>query len=192
MAGEDILLVACSDHGHQTVRAVVDIERELLAAGLRRDAQDMSLLSASNGTAALVYLHPRRAAEAPAILGFLAAQPWIGRVVAGEALEEIGQAPTDHLLCAIAMASDDAPNAYGITGLSHAAKPAAGKPDRLGCGQHGGLGPGEQMPFLMIEGAGFTPGAHRTDASSPIDLAPTILAHLGIPAPGCDGRPLQT
>ena len=192
MAGEDILLIACSDHGHQTVRAVVDIEGELLAAGLRRDAQDTSLLSASNGTAALVYLHPRRAAEAPAILDFLAAQPWAGRVVAGEALAGIGQAPTDYLLCAISMASEDAPNAHGVSGLSYAAKPAAGKPDRLGCGQHGGLGTAEQMPFLMIEGAGFGSGALRTDATSPIDLAPTILSHLGIPATGCDGRPLQT
>lgn len=192
LAGEDILLIACSDHGHQTVRAVVDLEGELLAAGLRRDAQDSSLLSASNGTAALVYLHPRRTAEAPAILDFLAAQPWAGRVMAGEALGEIGQAPADHLLCAISMASEDAPNEHGVTGLAYAAKPVAGKPDRLGCGQHGGLGTAEQMPFLMIEGAGFAAGATRADATSPIDLAPTILAHLGVSATGCDGRPLQT
>jgi arylsulfatase A-like enzyme len=192
MAGEDILLIVCSAHGHQTVCAVVDIEGELLTAGLRRDAQDVSLLSASNGTAALIYLHPDRAADAPAILEFLAAQPWAGRVIAGEALGEIGLAPTDHLLCAVAMAGDDAPNEHGVPGLSYAAKPAAGKPDRLGCGQHGGLGVGEQMPFLMIEGDGFAAGATCTEGTSPIDLAPTILAHLGIPATGCDGRPLQT
>jgi hypothetical protein len=90
------------------------------------------------------------------------------------------------------MRSDDRPNAYGIPGISAAARPVAGKPDRLGCGQHGGLGRYEQMPFLMIEGSGFAPGATRTDPTSMIDLAPTILAHLGLPADGCDGQPLQT
>lgn len=75
--------------------------------------------------------------------------------------------------------------------MSAAAKPSAGKPNRLGCGQHGGLGAYEQMPFLMIEGRGFMPGAVRGEPSSVIDLAPTILRHLNISADGCEGRPLQ-
>jgi hypothetical protein len=70
-------------------------------------------------------------------------------------------------------------------------KPAAGKPDRLGCGQHGGLGPHETAPFLLIDGADFAPGALVTATSSITDLAPTILRHLGLPTAGCDGRPLQ-
>jgi arylsulfatase A-like enzyme len=191
-AGEDILLVACSDHGHQTVEAVVDIEAEFVAAGLKRDAADASLLSVSNGTAALVYLHPDRQGDADAVLGFLAARPWAGGVFAGAALAEIGHAPRDHLLCAVAMATRPAPNEYGIPGLAFAARPAGAKPDRLGCGQHGGLGEAEQMPFLMIEGAGFAAGATRAAPSSPIDLAPTILRHLRLPAEGCDGKALQT
>lgn len=75
--------------------------------------------------------------------------------------------------------------------VSFAAKPAAGKPDRLGCGQHGGLGVAEQSPFLMINGADFTPAAHYNDPTSPIDIAPTILRHLQLAADGCDGRALQ-
>jgi hypothetical protein len=89
------------------------------------------------------------------------------------------------------MRSEDRPNAFGIPGISAAARPVVGKPDRLGCGQHGGLGPYEQMPFLLIAGSGFAPGATRTKPSSMIDLAPTILAHLDLPADGCNGRPLQ-
>ena len=76
--------------------------------------------------------------------------------------------------------------------MSAAAKPFAGKSDRLGCGQHGGLGTYEQMPFLMIGGGGFLPGTAQTEPTSVIDLAPTILGHLGIPADGCEGRPLKT
>lgn len=190
-AGEDILLVACSDHGHQTVHAVVDIEAEFVVAGLKRDAADAGLLSVANGTAALVYLHPDRAAQAEAVLKFLATRPWAGAVFSGAALAEIGHAPRDHLLCAVAMATEDLPNEHGVPGLGYAAKPAIGKPDRLGCGQHGGLGMAEQMPFLMIEGAGFAAGSTRAAPSSPIDLAPTILRHLRLAADGCDGTALQ-
>jgi arylsulfatase A-like enzyme len=191
-AGEDILLIACSDHGHQTVQAVVDIEAEFVAAGLKRDAADAGLLAVANGTAALVYLHPDRASQAPAVLAFMAAQPWAGAVFSGEALAEVGLAPRDHLLCAVAMASEDTPNVHGVPGLAYASLPAAGKPDRLGCGQHGGLGAAEQMPFLIIEGAGFDVGTTRAAPSSPIDIAPTILRQLGLPADGCDGTALQT
>ncbi len=190
-AGEDILLVACSDHGHQSVRAVIDIEAELIAAGLKRDEADATLLSVANGTAALVYLHPDRADEAAAVLAFLAARPWAGAVFSGEALAQIGHAPRDHLLCAVAMGTEDAPNEHGVPGLAFAAKPAQGKPDRLGCGQHGGLGAAEQMPFLMIEGPGFGAGVTIAAPTSPIDLAPSILRHLRLPQTGCDGRPLQ-
>lgn len=190
-AGEDILLIACSDHGHQTVKAVVDIEAELAAAGLKYGIDDAGLVSVSNGTSALVYLHPDRASLADAVLAFLAKQPWVGSVHAGDALAEIGHAAQDHLLCAISMASDTAPNEFGVAGLAFAAKPAAGKPDRLGCGQHGGLGMAEQSPFLMINGAGFESAVESAAPTSPIDLAPTILRHLQLAADGCDGRALQ-
>jgi arylsulfatase A-like enzyme len=190
-AGEDILLIACSDHGHQTVEAVVDIEAELVAAGLKRETADASLLSVSNGTAALVYLHPDRMADADAIHDFLMTRPWAGAVFRGAALATIGQAPRDHLFCAVAMATRPAPNEYGVPGFAFAARPAGAKPDRLGCGQHGGLGDAEQMPFLMIEGAGFAAGATCDAPTSAIDLAPTILRHLSQPADGCDGRALQ-
>lgn len=190
-AGEDILLIACSDHGHQTVKAVVDIEAELVSAGLKRDLDDASLISVSNGTSALVYLHPDRALLAEDVLSFLEKQPWVGSVHAGDTLAEIGHAPQDHLLCAVSMASDATPNEFGVVGLALAAKPAAGKPDRLGCGQHGGLGAAEQSPFLMINGAGFAPAVESATPTSPIDLAPTILHHLQLAAAGCDGRALQ-
>jgi arylsulfatase A-like enzyme len=190
-AGEDILLIACSDHGHQTVTGIVDIEAELCAAGLKRGAADDGLLAVSNGTAALVYLHPDRAADAPAVLAFLRSQPWAGRVLAGGELAEIGHVPSGGLLCAVSLRSEETPNAHGVPGSSLAAKPMAGKPDRLGCGQHGGLGRYEQMPFLLVEGPGFAPGARVTQASSAVDLAPSILRHLGLPHEGCDGRPLQ-
>ncbi|MBS0560340.1 MAG: alkaline phosphatase family protein [Proteobacteria bacterium] len=186
------LLIACSDHGHQTVEDVIDIDAAFVAAGLKDGPGDASLLAVSNGTSALIYLHPGRQADANRVTGFLRAQPWVGSLLAGVDLRSAGHVPADGLLCAVSMRAEDRPNAFGVRGVGAAARPFAGKPDRMGCGQHGGLGAYEQMPFLMIAGAGFAPGATVAAPSSVIDLAPTILAHLGIPADGCEGRALQS
>ena len=185
------LLIACSDHGHQTVGEVIDIDAEFADAGLKASPGDASLLAVSNGTSALIYLHPHRAHDAARVTGFLRGRDWAGAVLAGEALRAAGQAAEGGLLCAVSMRAEDRRNAFGVPGIGAAARPAFGKPDRLGCGQHGGLGAWEQMPFLMIAGEGFARAAATTGPSSAIDLAPTILVHLGIAADGCEGRALQ-
>ena len=69
--------------------------------------------------------------------------------------------------------------------------PPPARAGHLGCGQHGGLARFEQMPFLLAQGQGFKPGARRTVTSSAIDIAPTVLTHLGVPFAGLDGRALQ-
>lgn len=189
--GDDILLLIGSDHGHETVSGVIDIEAELIGAGLKQANGSGDVVSMSNGTSALVYVHEAHAGRIPAIGAFLKAQPWAGRVLSAGELHEIGQAAHHWLAFAIDMAASEAANDFGVPGLSYAAKPGAGKPDRLGCGQHGGLSRFEQSPFLLADGPGFARGALRTSPSSAIDLAPTILTHLGLVATGMDGRPLQ-
>ena len=37
-AGDEVLLIVCSDHGHQTVSRIIDVEAELVAAGLKASA----------------------------------------------------------------------------------------------------------------------------------------------------------
>ncbi|PTM40065.1 alkaline phosphatase family protein [Bosea sp. 124] len=190
--GEDILLLIASDHGHQTVTGVVDIAGELIAAGLKASPVSTDVVVAPNGTAALIYIDPEQAELAARVGAFLAGRPWVGRLIAPEAFAEFGVPAGGDLAFAVAMAADDeAVNDHGVPGLSLAAKPAGGKPDRLGCGQHGGLGRYEQSPVLMLEGSGFEAGATFAAATSAIDLAPTLLAFLGHAADGLDGRPLQ-
>ena len=60
---------------------------------------------------------------------------------------------------------------------------------KIGFGQHGGLGPNEQRPFLMIEGGGFAPGP-RHEPTSLVDIAPTVLRHLHMDHDDMDGRAL--
>ncbi|TKW79348.1 MAG: nucleotide pyrophosphatase [Bradyrhizobium icense] len=190
-AGEDILLIVGSDHGHQTVSGVIDIEQDLVAAGLKDSESSRDVVVSSNGTSALIYVHPNVAGRIAALGQHLARANWAGRVISADTLHLIGQAPHQNLAFAVSMRASDEANVHGVRGTSLVAKPAFGKPDRLGCGQHGGFGTYEQSPFLMISGGGFTPGATRMRTASVVDIAPTILAHLGVAADGMDGAALQ-
>jgi arylsulfatase A-like enzyme len=190
-ASDDVLLIACSDHGHQTVSRVIDIEAELVAAGLKESRESGDVVTPTSGTSTLVYVLPGSAGKTEAIGAFLASRDWVDRVVPAAELATVGQAPNHGLAFAISLKSDDEPNPFGVRGHSYESKPVAGKATHLACGQHGGLARYEQMPFLMIDGADFTGGAVSTAPTSPIDLAPTILAHLRLPAEGMDGRGLQ-
>lgn len=188
-AGEPVLLLAGSDHGHETVEAVVDVEAELAAAGFAVGEQ---LVAAANGSSVLIYQAPGQ--DPGPLLGFLRSRPWAAQVLSGEALHGIGQRPgAEGLVAAISLRRHDGANEYGIPGMTLVAKPAAGKPDRLGCGQHGGLGAAEQAPVMVAEGPGFAAGAQDTAAAAPIDLAPTILRFLGHGDAGVamDGTALQ-
>lgn len=189
--GEEILLLVGSDHGHQTVSGVVDIAAELVAAELKEAADSTDVVVAPNGTAALIYVDPSYQDRIASLAAFLADRPWVGRLIASGEFNTFGIPAGEGLAFAVAMAADDeAVNEFGVPGLSLAARPAGGKPDRLGCGQHGGLGCYEQSPVLMLDGAGFAAGM-IADPTSAVDLAPTLLAFLGQDAAGLDGRALQ-
>jgi hypothetical protein len=43
----------------------------------------------------------------------------------------------------------------------------------------------------MIDGDGFAPGTTRAQPTHIVDMAPTILTHLRLPAAGMDGAALQ-
>ena len=190
-AGEDILLMIGSDHGHQTVTGVIDIDQDLVAAGLKESDSSRDIVVSSNGTSALIYVHPDCSDRVAALAAHLDRAEWAGRTVAADELHRIGQAPHHQLAFAVSMRASDEPNAYGVRGTSLVAKPASGKADRLGCGQHGGFGAYEQSPFLMVSGTGFTEGMVRETAAAVVDIAPTILAHLGLAQDGMDGVALQ-
>ena len=151
-AGDDILLIVGSDHGHETVSGVVDIEAELIAAGLKSAADSSDVIAVSSGTSSLIYLHPDADGTAIGLGDFLASQPWAGQVIGTADLGTIGQAPHYGLAFAVSLKADASENEFGVPGRSLAAKPRWGKPDRLGCGQHGGLGRFEQSPVLLIDG----------------------------------------
>ena len=95
------------------------------------------------------------------------------------------------LALAIDMAKLERSNEFGVQGYSYMARdPKAGK-DYTGLGQHGGLGANEQRPFMLARGGGLAPWPETPRATSPVDIAPTILRHLGLPGNNMDGSPLH-
>ena len=175
-AGDEILLIVGSDHGHETVSGVVDIEAELIAAGLKSAPDSNDMVAVSSGTSSLIYLHPD--AEAPRVIASATSWhrgPGLASVIGTANLGAIGQAPHNGLAFAVSLKADASENEFGVPGRSLAAKPRWGKPDRLGCGQHGGLGQFEQSPVLLIDGPGFAAGTVRDAAVHVTDLAPTIM-----------------
>jgi arylsulfatase A-like enzyme len=190
-AGDTVLLLAGSDHGHETVEGVIDVDAEMTAAGLLPGAEH-GLVALSNGSSVLVHLAPNR--DPAPVLEWLRARDWAAAVLESDALRALGQRPgADGLLCIVSMRRHDGANAHGLPGMTLVAKPASGKADRLGRGQHGGLGAVEQAPVMIIEGPGFGAGMLDMAPAQPVDLAPTILGFLGtaIEGPAMDGTPLQ-
>lgn len=189
--GEDVLFIVGSDHGHETISEGVDISAELVAADLKADLHSSDVMVAANGTAALIYVDAAEQDRIPALEEFLRSSLWAGKVFNTDTLSEARLPSGGGLAFAVAMASSDDVNEFGIPGRSYTALTPGGNPAKVGCGQHGGLGRFEQSPFLMIEGDGFPAGATVTTVTSAVDIAPTVLRFLGQPTDGMDGRPQQ-
>jgi arylsulfatase A-like enzyme len=187
--GDDTLLVVCSDHGMETTGRTIPLTRLLVDAGLKDARDSRDIVVAPNGTAGLVYRSASAKAGVDDLVAFLRAQEWVSRVFAGDDLARVGL-PSDELAVAITLRTEDRVNAFGIRGYGDIVEDLDGK-DYTGFGQHGGFGPNEQRPFLIVRGGGFTPGARSAAAVSAIDIAPTILRHLGRPHEGMDGHPLH-
>jgi arylsulfatase A-like enzyme len=190
-AGDDVLLIVGSDHGHETVSGFVDIEAELIAAGLKDGPNSTDVLALSNGTASLIYLLPEQERRYAPLSDYLHSQQWVGTVVPRSGLDTIGHAARYGLAFAVSLRADGARNEYGVPGCSLAAVPRWDQKTQVGCGQHGGLGAYEQSPVLMIEGPHFQGGTTRAGHAHIVDLAPTILRHLALTSEGMDGHALQ-
>lgn len=189
-AGE-MLFLCCSDHGHETVSEIVDLDQLLIDAGFKEGKGSTDVVVAPQGLSATIYLSAAAKPRAGEIAAFLRRDERFGRVAGEEAFAELGLAPGGALSLAVIGRARDNVNEHGVPGSGVAFQGSIKISNNLGCGQHGGLGRFEQNPFLIAVGPGFAEGGRIRAAASAIDLAPTLLAHLGRPADGVDGRALQ-
>jgi arylsulfatase A-like enzyme len=189
--GENILLIAASDHGMETVQAQVPVNDLLVAAGLKDSRDSREVVLAPNGSAFVLGIATHAQERIPRIETWLREQEWCGAIFHGAALSELGL-PVGDPCCAMAvtMGHRAQTNQHGVGGSSWIVEDPEDPKNYLGCGQHGGLGPNEQSPFLIIDGGGFPVGVQTAAPVSLIDFAPTMLRHLGLPADGMDGAAL--
>ena len=188
-AGDDVLFVLGSDHGHETIVEIVPVEELLVSAGLKDARGSGDVVLASSGMGALLYFSASAARRRAALAAWLRAQPWTERVFEGEALASAGLPTGTALGIAVAMAKHEGSNRFGVPGLGYVAADPFSNTDRTGCGQHGGLGAWETRPFLITNGTAFPAGRCDTPTST-TDIAPTLLHHLRAPRDAMDGRSL--
>jgi hypothetical protein len=188
-SGERILFIVGSDHGMETVDETIDLDGLLVAAGLKRSPTSSDVVVAPNGTAALLYFAEPSGALVGQVAQFLETQPWVGRNFVGRDLAAAGLPTNSPMQIALTLKPDERANPHGVSGHSHIVRDSLEPKDCTGFGQHGGLGPNEQRPFLLVSGGGFQPGTHHYRTSL-IDIAPTVLRHLSLPADGMDGYAL--
>jgi arylsulfatase A-like enzyme len=79
-------------------------------------------------------------------------------------------------------------NYFGVAGRRWTVL-EVGKRPVIGWGQHGGWGPDETRPFLLLNAPQLAPGRVARPTAL-VDIAPTLLDFLGLPADGMDGRSL--
>ena len=187
--GENILFVVGSDHGMETVAATIDLDRLLIEAGLKGASTSSEVVVAPNGTAALLYFADPAGALVGEVARLLETQDWVGRTFVGPNLAAAGLPTGSPMQIAVTLKPDERANPHSVPGHSHVVRDALEPKDATGFGQHGGLGKNEQSPFLFVAGGSFAPGP-RHARSSLIDIAPTVLRHLGLPATDMDGQVL--
>lgn len=187
-AGDDILLMIGSDHGQETIHAGVDVTGWLAAHGCAQAIGEGRMAIASQGTSALVYALDDAAALIDRLMAPLQNEAWVGQLIHATELGSVGHRAAQGLVAAIDMGRVPNANAFGVAGARFVATDGE-KPVQPGCGQHGGLGEHETRPFLAVDHPTLAPTT-LTERTSLIDLAPTILAFLGLSATGMDGRAL--
>jgi arylsulfatase A-like enzyme len=188
--GDETLVLVCSDHGMETTRRTIALDDLLIGAGLKAGPGSTDVVVAPNGTAALIYRAEGATATVSDLRGFVEGQDWVGRVFTGSELETLGLTPGGPLALALTLRSDDSANPFGVSGTCDIVADPSEPKDYTGFGQHGGLAANEQSPFLFVWGGNFPAGTEIDAPVCHVDLAPTILEHLGLPADGMDGRPL--
>lgn len=180
----DTLVMVGSDHGHETVGRSIHVGRWLAENGLDADLRHGRVAVASQGTSALIYATEKARPALNEVLAHMRKEPWAGAILTGEALAATGLSG-QMLAAAVDTAHHDERNGYGVAGTRWLVEDGEGPPE-IGCGHHGGLGPQETRPFLVLVHPDFGQGRiERT--TSLVDIAPTILGFLGQPADSLDG-----
>ena len=193
-AEADTDVIVISDHGHSTVVEGVDVRGRAEEAGFSKPAGKRDVIVAENGGSVLFYVEGSDPATADRLAAWLMAQPWCGPILSSEAVGSIpGTLPAalagaegaraPDLMMSFGWSSEVSSN--GVPGIARSTGAVAGR------GMHGSMSRQEIHNVLLGRGPSFKRNVLLDTPSGNVDLAPTVLAILGLPeAETTDGRPL--
>jgi predicted AlkP superfamily pyrophosphatase or phosphodiesterase len=196
----DVLVV--SDHGFTTNTAGVDVAGALIEAGLKASPDSTDVVLASSGQAVAAYVERHDPERIAGLARLVQSRDWGGVVftagrAAGDSRGVVDGTFALELIHAVhpergpdvlfTFPWTSAPNAFGVRG-GDLASVSGGV--RLYASDHGSMSPWNVRNTLLAWGPDFK---RRTSVRNPagnVDVAPTILALLGLEPAGCDGRVL--
>jgi arylsulfatase A-like enzyme len=189
---ETLQIIVASDHGHVTGDGMVDILAEL------RTQKLFAGCTLTGGPSGGIAVPDGARDRIVGLASWLMRQDWIAHVFTAEVIDPLhGPLPlaaalidnrrTAHVL--YTLRNSDAVAANGLVGTSLLdVKGGLG----IGGGTHGGLNRGELATVLMLGGAAMRRGFKSNWPAGLVDIAPTILALLGVAGlETMDGRVLS-
>jgi arylsulfatase A-like enzyme len=173
--------ILLSDHGFTTISQRVNIDERLVAAGLKRSAQDADIVCNCNS----FYVADDALDRLDELVRFLAGEPWIGALFVRDDLLDTypGAMPQSAVLGKHARSAElmfsyrwwPEDNAYGVHGCSASYSSIAAS--------HGSASPHELNNSLVAWGKGIKRGVASSVPCGIVDVAPTVLHLLGIVPP---------
>ena len=191
-------ILVTSDHGFSTYNYSVNVESELIKAGLKTSHESGDVVLASSGEAVLIHVKNRNNKKIAQIVQFLQAQKWIGVIfTAGDdrapqhfagsvdgtfSLDILHQPSTGRgadILLTFPWSS--AKNKYGFAGTDYSnTGGATGSKTSEGAG-HGSMSPWTIRNTMIAWGIDFKSGVKSRVPAANIDFSATILALKNVP-----------
>jgi len=186
-------IVVCSDHAQVSAQRRIKVKDALSESGLAVGAalDPRTPLAGSMGYSGSIHAAGSDAGHIAAISNWLNAQPWCGNVFTldGDGVRGSVAGTLDRALLMLdhdrtpdvyyAMRADEAPNPWGLPGTCWYDSNEV----PLGGGTHGGLHRIEMNNLLALQGSRYKRGYRSVWPAGITDIAPTLLAELGIPLP---------
>ena len=210
---DDTNLLVISDHGFSTVSGVVDLEHELVNAGLKQSTHSTDVVVANSGCG-LLYVRDRDLAHIRRLVDHLQQQPfaeaiftapeppgqgghvgklaedahqgWVEGTLSNRLLGYAGNAREPDIVMSLPWSPG--PENAQIPGDSVVL--ARGGTTRL-AGQHGNLSPYDIRSTMIAWGPAFHDGLTLEVPTGNLDVTPTLLALTGLDTSSLDGRVLR-
>lgn len=187
-------IFVCSDHGQVTTRERVHVKPAMREAGIAIGSSFTETRGVAGSTSyyGAISIRDGEFRAMKRVADWLNEQPWCAHVftpAAGGGIGGVVPGTLDRALLMVGherapevyytMRADDATNAWGWRGTCYFDSDEY----PVGGGTHGGLHEIEMNNLLAAQGAGVRRGFSSAWPASHVDIVPTILHALGLPAP---------